>query len=448
VRSSTRARAADRAWAIGVVVAVNTVVVVGLWLRHGGLNALDQPGGKLMAAGQLTALIGTLAVLVELLLMSRIGWLEQYMGFDRMAVWHRWAGFATIVLLTGHVAFTTLGYSTSSGQSLLAQSGDFIAHYPDVLMAIVGFGLLLAIAVTSVRVARRRLSREAWYALHLYAYVAVALSFAHQLAVGTDFVDDPVARYWWVALYVAVGLTILLWRVVRPIGFNLHHRLRIHAVRHEADGIVSIYMTGRDIGRVKADAGQFFLWRFLTGTGWARAHPYSLSAAPNDRFLRITVKAVGDDSLRAQHLRPGVRVIAEGPYGTFTVDRRTRPRIALIAGGIGITPIRALVESMPAGPGDITLLYRAAYGSDVAFRKELIALAEQRGLQLHILVGPEIGTDQTDQLGIPALQAMLPDLASRDVYVCGPPAMVDAIRRRLRALHVPRNRVHFERFAY
>jgi predicted ferric reductase len=302
---------------------VNACLVIGLWLRHGGLGTLDQPGGALTAAGQLTALVGTYAVLVQLMLMSRIGWLERCIGFDRLAVWHRWTGFGAVALLSAHVVCTTLGYAASSGQSIPSQVGDFVAHYPDLLMAIVGFALFLAIAVTSVRVARRRLSREAWYALHLYAYLAVALSFAHQLAVGSDFVDDPVARSWWVTLYVAVGATILAWRVGRPVWFNLNHRLRVHAVRREANDVTSIYLSGRDLSSIAARPGQFFLWRFLTGTGWARAHPYSLSAAPNDRLLRITVKDLGDDSHRVQHLRPGVRVFAEGPYGTFTADGRS-----------------------------------------------------------------------------------------------------------------------------
>lgn len=447
-RRAPRPPATSPVWNVGVVALANALVMIGLWLRHGGLDALSQLGGPFIAAGQLTALAGTYAVLLQLLLMSRIGWLERAIGFDRLAVWHRWTGFAAVTLLTGHVVFTTLGYAAEGRQSITEQVIDFVQNYPDVLMSIVGFGLFLAIAVTSVRYARRRLSREAWYTVHLYAYLAVALSFAHQLAVGSDFVDDPIARVWWIALYVAVVGAILAWRVGRPIVFNLRHQLRVNTVRREADGIVSVYISGRDLDRIQVEAGQFFLWRFLSGTGWAKAHPYSLSAAPNDRFLRITVKDLGDDTHRLQDLRAGTRVFAEGPYGTFTAARRTRRRVALIAGGIGITPLRALVEAMPAAPGDITLLYRAAYKRDVAFAKELAAIAERRGIQLHALIGPEIGDDRTDQLGVHALQTLVPDIADRDVYVCGPPAMVDAVRRRLHTLRVPRDRVHFERFAY
>jgi predicted ferric reductase len=387
-------------------------------------------------------------VLLEVLLMSRIGWLEGQFGFDRLAVYHRWTGFAAVVLLVAHTVFITLGYAQLGRHSIAGEIGDLIRHYPDVLMAIIGLALFVAVGVASVRAARRRLSRETWYALHLYAYLAIALSFAHQLAVGSDLSTDRVARVWWCGLYVAVFGAIAAWRIGRPLWFNSYHRLRVHTVRKEADGVVSLYMSGRHLDHVRAESGQFFLWRFLRGGGWAKAHPFSLSAAPNKRFLRITVKVLGDDTARMQHIRPGTRVFAEGPYGTFTTRRRTRRRVALIAGGIGITPVRALIESMPAAPGDLTLLYRAATERDVAFREELAALAKRRGIDVRTLIGREIGTDQTDQLGVPAIRRLVPDIAQRDVYVCGPPAMVDAVRRRLAALRVPRNRIHFERFEY
>ncbi len=441
-------QAARRAWGVEFVIAANAVIIAALWLRHGGAATLHHPGGPFTALGQLTGLYGTLAVLLELLLMSRIGWLEHHLGFDRMAVWHRWAGFATLLLLLAHVVFITLGYAAEGHQSILRQSGDFITNYPDVMMSVVGLAMFIAVAVTSVRAARRRLSREAWYTIHLYAYLAVALSFAHQLAVGSDFSRDRLARAWWVALYVAVAAAILSWRVGRPVVFNLRHRLRIQSVKPEAEAVVSLYITGRHLDRLRAEAGQFFLWRFLTGTGWAKAHPFSLSSAPNDRFLRITVKDLGDDTRRLQRLRPGTAVFAEGPYGTFTMRRRTRRRVVMIAGGIGITPLRAMLETLSARPGDVTLLYRTATDNDISFGSELESLAKRRHIQLHLLVGSDIGDDRTDRLGVPALRSLVPDIALRDVYLCGPPPMLAALRRRLKLLGVSKHQIHFERFDY
>jgi len=426
---------------------VGIAVTVGLWLRHGGITEATGPGGRDTALGQITALLGTYAVLVQLLLMSRIAWLERAIGLDRLAVWHRWTGFATVWLLLAHVVFTTIGYADGEHVSLWAQSRDFISHYPDVLMAWIGFLMFLAVGVTSVRLARRKLKRQTWYFVHLYAYLAVALTFAHQLAVGTDFSTDRAARVWWIGLYLLVIGAVLWWRVIEPLRLNLSHDLRVHSVRREAPGVVSIVIAGKNLDRIGAEPGQFFLWRFITPTGWWQAHPFSLSAAPVRNHMRITIKDLGDYTKRLQHIRPGVRVFAEGPYGTFTAERRTRPRVLLIAGGIGITPLRALLDTF--GPNDdVTLLYRVATPADAIFGEELRKFANTPNKRVHVIPGTEIGDDDTDLLSVPRLRSGVPDIARRDCFVCGPPAFIDAVSRRLSKLGVPRHHVHYERFQF
>ena len=177
--------------------------------------------------------------------------------------------------------------------------------------------------------------------------------------------------------------------------------------------------------RLRARAGQFFTWRFLTRDRWWEAHPFSLSAAPDGRRLRITVKGVGDYTARLRAIPPGTRVIAEGPFGAFTSAARRRPRVALIAGGVGITPIRALLEDMPGEPGDIAVVYRAMTPEDVILRDELDLIARRRGAELHYVFGDH---REVETLSPEELRRLVPDIAQRDVYVCGPPAMTDAIR--------------------
>ncbi len=442
-----RARA-DRAWIVAVAVVANGLLAIALWLRHGELASASGPGAVATAVGQVTGLLGAYALLVGVLLMARVPWLERFLGFDRLAVWHRWVGFTTVWLLVAHTVFITIGYAEANRESLAGQTMDFIRHYPDVLMAFVALVLLLAVGATSVRVARRELRRETWYATHLYAYVAVALGFAHQLAVGSDFSGDAVARAWWVALFVVTLGAVAVWRVGVPVAFNARHRLRVADVRREGPGVVSIAMTGRRLEEIHARPGQFFVWRFLAPGGMWRARPFSLSAPVGRNRLRITVKEAGEQTRALQHVRRGTRVFAEGPYGAFTDERRTRRRAVLIAGGIGITPLRALLETMPAAPGDLTLLYRVATPRDLVFRDELTDLGIERGITLHALTGEEIGDDDTDRLGVPALRALVPDIRERDCFVCGPPGLVDAVCRRLHRLGVPRAQIHFERFEY
>jgi predicted ferric reductase len=427
-----------------MVVAVNALVIVGMWLRHGGVHAAGAPGGLATAVGQLTGLFGTYSVLLQLLLMARLPWLERAVGLDRLAIWHRWNGFLAVNLLVAHTVFITIGYAQGNHANVWGQTRDFVSNYADVLMAFVALGLLIAISVTS---ARRRLRRETWYFVHLYAYLAVALGFAHQLAVGNDFVNDPLARAWWVALYLVVIGILLTWRVAMPWRFNARHQIKVKSVVREAPGVVTINLTGRYLGSIGAEGGQFFLWRFLTRDGWWKAHPFSLSASPTTKRLRITVKDLGDTTHALQSIRSGTRVFAEGPFGAFTASSRALKPMVFIAGGIGITPIRAMLdEALIRSP--CTLLYRVNRSADIVFARELDELAAARGVEVHYLTGIDIGDDQTDQLGIPALRRMVPDVIDRECFVCGPPAMIDAVCRRLRVIGVPDSCIHYERFEF
>ena len=159
-------------------------------------------------------------------------------------------------------------------------------------------------------------------------------------------------------------------------------------------------------------------------------------------MLRLTVKALGDGSGNLQDLPVGTWVIAEGPYGAVTASRRTRPDVLLIAGGVGITPMRALFETMPLHPGeDLLLVYRARSWGEVLFRDEFDDIAFRRGARVEYVVGEDFTL-----LTTPALSRLVPDLQQRDVFLCGPPGLAGALRTSLQQLGLPAQQLHEERF--
>ncbi|MGK2850221.1 MAG: ferredoxin reductase family protein [Candidatus Limnocylindrales bacterium] len=420
------------------------VLIVGMWVRHGGLDQLTSISGVAIATGQLTALIGTYFALLQLLLMSRAPWLDRTFGRDRLAVAHRWLGFGTVWLLVSHGLFTTLGFALADGQNVLGEAWLLITTWEYVLMATVSLGLFLAVAVSSMRVARRKLSYESWHGIHLYAYLAIALGFAHQLVVGTDFVDDPIARLYWVALYVAAIGTLVVFRFGAPLLVNVRHRFRVANVVDEGGDVVSVYLTGRDLDRFPIRAGQYVIVRFATD-GWWRAHPYSISARPNGQWLRVTVKALGDDSARLRDLAVGTRAFIEGPYGNLTTEDQRTGRTLLIAGGIGVTPLRAILEER-AGVGPVTLLYRTRNRADLVFKRELDAIVQRTGARIHYLVGARRDGDHAGPLGPTTIARLVPDVAAHEVYLCGPNGMMATAAASVHALGVPPDRIHQERF--
>jgi predicted ferric reductase len=356
-------------------------------------------------------------------------------------------GRYTVSLVVAHGLLITWGYAVTAHTDVVSQTATLVLSYPDVLMATVAGLLLVGIGVVSARAARRRMRYETWYYLHLYTYLAVALAFSHQFATGAQFMADLPARVLWSALYAAVAAAAVWYRVLTPVRQAVRHRLHVERVVPEGPGVVSIVIGGRHLDELDAHAGQFFRVRFLTRELWWASNPYSLSAAVQADRMRITVKDLGGHSAALARLRPGVRVVAEGPYGAMTAARRRQRQVLLIAGGIGITPLRALLQTLPGSAGDITLLYRTGSERDVVFRQELTALARLRGATVHFLTGHrrQLGHDP---LSAAALAANVPDLRAHDVYVCGPDGMTAAVVAALREAKVPRRQIHHETFEF
>ena len=438
-------RASD-VWAL---VLGNGVLIGLMWVRHGNAAELGTPAAILTALGQVTALFGTYLALIQLVLMSRSPWLDQVFGMDGIARAHRWLGFATMWLILGHVCATTVGYALADRTGVVDEFVTLLTTYPYVMWSLGGLVGFMLVAFTSFRAVRRRMGYETWFGLHLYAYLGIALAFMHQLMVGTDFMADTIARVYWIAMYAVAAALILVFRFGQPLALHQRHQFRVANVVQEAPGVASIYVTGRDLDRLAARAGQYFNLRLLTRQGWYRAHPFSLSAAPNGRFLRFTVKALGDWSASLLAVPKGTRLILEGPYGVLTGARRTRQKVLLVAGGVGITPLRALLEALPGRPGDVVLVYRAPREEDVVFRAELDQLAVIRNARVHYLVGRR-GTPGVPQapLAPAALAAVVPDLAERDVYLCGPGTMMDDVAGGLRRAGIRPAQIHLEHFTY
>ena len=413
-----------------------------MWLRHGGL-AKD----PLTAIGEVTALGGTYAALIGVLFAARAPWLDQVMGSDRLRVIHGVLGFIAVWAIGVHSVTSTIAFAGGSIVNAVPTLVSMVLTVPGMLGAVVGMGLFVLVAITSVRAARRRISYESWHGIHLYVYLAVAFGFLHQLTIGSDFVGDQLAADLWIGLYVLAFVPLILHRVAWPIYTTLRHRPRVHAVVREASDAFSLYVSGRDLHRLAVRSGQFFVIRALTRRDWHHGHPFSISAAPNGDYLRFTIKVYGAGTRALAALPAGTPLMLEGPYGAMHDARRGYRRLLMVAGGIGIAPIRAMAEGFAYRPGALDLIYRTRDPRDVALRRELEALAEERGIRLHIVAGrrgdPGIGRDP---LGRRALLARVPDAATRDVYLCGPEGLMEHVQRELRAIGVHPDQIHLELF--
>ncbi|MFD8373672.1 ferric reductase-like transmembrane domain-containing protein [Streptomyces sp. NPDC059688] len=441
-RSAPPRRGTARPCPAGPVLAVlwaGAAAVVALWWTDTG--AVVGTAGVLTGAGRIAGLLCGYACAVLVGLMARVPLLETRIGSDRVARWHAMAGRYTVCLLLAHVTLILAGYAAQDRVSWWHETVTVVLDYPDMLKATAGTVILFVVGVTSVRAARRRVRHEFWYYVHLLTYAAVFLAFFHQLTLGEQFAGSTVATALWYVLYLGVAALVVWFRILAPVRLNRRHRLRVDSVHREAPGVYSVVVRGRHLDELGALPGQFFRWRFLAdGMGWTST-PYSLSAPPRPGMLRVTVKALGDHSAAVPLLRPGTRVWAEGPYGSLTAGRATGHRSLLIAAGVGVTPLRALFETLP---GEVTLLYRARSAEDLALGGELEAIARWRGARvLYALNGPR---GERPPVTAESLRAAVPGLPGHDVYVCGPHGFARDVYEALRAAGVPDRRIHHESF--
>ena len=431
--------------AFGPVLAIaGSVAVLAMWLADGGAT-VSGPGAVLLALGRLTGLEGTYTALLTVLVVSRTPQLDRLLGMESLVRWHRWVGQATVVLLVAHTAFTIWGYGRGAHVGVVHETKVVVLDLPDMLAATVALGVFVAIAIVSVRAARRRLRYQTWYFIHLYTYLALALSFAHQFATGADFASHPVNRWIWGTAYVVVLGMVVIHHVVVPLARVVRNRMWVDRVVVETPSAVSVYLAGPGVRALGGQAGQFLFLRFMTRDRWWEAHPFSLSSVPDGERIRITVTAAGDFSGALGSLRPGTRVLVEGPFGHFTGGLRTKDKVLLIAAGAGIAPIRALFEDLRGEPTDVTLLYRVRDETRLALRDELDALAERTGASVHYLPGPR--EEHRDLLDPATIGRLVPgELSDHDIYVCGPAGFMSSISRTLVLAGADRASIHSERF--
>ncbi|GGK88374.1 oxidoreductase [Salinibacterium xinjiangense] len=443
-------RRARRADLLAIALWASGAAAAALFLASGGAGQFTSPTAVVTSLGIVAGLIGTDFILVMLVLAARIPLIDRTIGHDRAIAVHRSLGKPALYLLLGHGVLLLTGYGMSQGFNPIAEIGPMLA-LPDMPLAVIGMGLMITVVVTSLVAVRRKFSYEGWHLVHLLSYFAVAFALPHQLSVGGVLSEGTVQRIYWIALYVVAFGAILTFRFIEPVVSSVRHRITVAGVTTIAPGVTSIHFSGRNLRDLGAEGGQFFIWRFWTGKTWWHSHPISLSAVPTGSTARITVRDLGAGSARISAVRPGTKVSIEGPYGLFSDSARTSPKLAIIAAGIGVTPIRALLEHAQFAPGDATILLRASRQDETYLWDEIRELAEARGAACYVMVGhrsktgPSWMSDVDARRGV-TLQTIFPDLAQSDLYLCGPTAWLDSIETEARATGIPSHQIHAERF--
>jgi predicted ferric reductase len=421
---------------------VNMYAIGYLWLAGSGdLLSGSDPGDIAIAFGRLTGLLLEFFILVELVLISRLTSLEQLYGFDKKNILHRRLGYFLVFFIFVHPILLILGYAARNEQPLLAQCMSFLTDWEDVANATLAVAMLFVMGMVSMPWIRRLLSYETWYFAHLPMYFAVALAFGHQTKSGD--VSYGGALYYWLMLNFSVFGVVLMYRFLVPLKKNLYHQFRVSRIVRESPDVVSIYLTGKHMRLFHFEAGQWARMIFLQKDMW-HGHPFSFSAPYNGEEIRFSVKALGNWTKRVEALRPGTRVWVEGPMGVLTLSKAVTEKQLFIAGGIGITPILAMVCSMRNAAQGV-LYYAAQTSKELLFQDEIqkSGIACKRFVSAEEAPGCEKGFVSIEQI-----KTHTPDFLERDIYLCGPPPMLQSLTQALLGAGLPQEQLHVEKFSF
>jgi predicted ferric reductase len=359
-------------------------------------------------------------------------------GLDEVYQAHRYIGEAAFFLIFLH----PLGLATSqlpglgNYASFFLFSDDWVRNTG--LLAILGFVFLVTVSVFI------KIRYHVWKQTHHFFGLLFALILVHGVMAQGEIMKYPLLLGWfgfWSALAVfAYAYIRLLYRWIGP-----EYAYEVSRTENRPDDVTDVYLKPRG-RRIIHREGQFIYIKLITDQISDESHPFSISSAPGDAELRLSIKRLGDWTSRIEQLREGTTAKIWGPYGRFALGIFDHPErdVVLIGGGIGITPFLSIIRSPSRGDrtGKTWMIYSATddesdvYGCEIA-----AAAAEVAKLNFVRHLSDDEGYITPDYL-----REKVGPLPGKLFFICGPAPMMESIQDGLLEAGVPLEDISTEDF--
>ena len=418
---------------LSIIVLVMLNVVV--WLvfppvNDGRENFARQYAGEVIGSGNI------ILMAFSLFLSTRPKWAEPYFGgLDKMYVTHRHTSTAAFLLIFVHVLTVPISLE-----------GWVLGNY----LAVISFTGIVSIVVISLAPRVPFLNSitggtyEGWKNLKKYIGIFFILGYIHALTIRHTL--DAFIAINWVQIFFIIGAVSYLYTEVFGRYFGKYVPYVVEAVNHPTNFTTEVVLRANGSPIPKQRAGQFLFVRFPKEPTLNESHPFTISSAPHEDVLRLTIKASGDFTRALfTDLKPGTDAVIEGAYGMFDYKTGGQKQI-WIAGGIGVTPFLAFVRDMRKTlDHDVDFYYAMRHRDEVLFYNEIeTAGLRNPRLKVHIRYSASGGSLTVDEI----VKNAGGDVSGRHIYMCGPYPMVQAFTNKFRALGVPVSNIHFEEFNF
>ncbi|MCC6498787.1 MAG: ferric reductase-like transmembrane domain-containing protein [Anaerolineales bacterium] len=387
-------------------------------------------------AGEIIGSINIVLMACSLTLAARPKWAEPYFGgLDKMYVTHRHTSTAALLLIFVHVLTVPISLS-----------GWALGNY----LAVIAFTGIVAIALVSLSPRIPFLNRitggtyEGWKNLKKYVGIFFILAFIHSLTI-RDPLDAFIAINY-VQVFFIIGTVAYLQTQFFGRFFKKHIPYTVEQVSHPTNFTTEVTLRAKDTPIAQQRAGQFIFVRFPGEKNLNESHPFTISSAPHEDVLRLTIKASGDFTRALfNELKPGADAIVEGAHGMFDFKNGGQKQI-WIAGGIGVTPFLAFIRDLRGTlDHDVDFYYTMRHRDEVLFYDEIeTAGIRNPRLKVNIRYSAIGGSLTVEEIAKNAGG----DVRGHHVYMCGPLPMVQAFEKKFLALGVPGENIHFEEFNF
>ena len=436
------------------------VIPIVRWLTTHDLQYVaNTPTAFFTTFGKITGLVGLVLYAINLLLAARTRWMENlFNGLNRVYIAHHLTGGIALILLVFHPLFLSFMYIDVRVLSSLRDAAQFLlprttfggdALFADVQQAaavnagiIAFFGMVVLLILTFFV----KLPYRLWLATHKFLGVAFMFAGLHVILISSDTSRDMFLRYY-MLLWIIVGLVAFVYRTLMNNIFVRRYPYKVLSVTHEQGNVVGITLEPIE-KKMDYKPGQFVFIRFLFTTKEGiihEAHPFSIASSPNEDTVRLYIKSLGDFTSSLKNLKVGSIAEIEGAYGKFTYTRFGDAPQIWIAGGIGVTPFLSMARSYSSTSPKVDMVYSVVERTELLDQKALQEFLPQHYDGFRYF--PYIAKEQDGFLTAQKIKDMCGGLDGKQIFICGPPPMMKALRSQLRALGVPNRNIHSEEFS-
>ena len=446
-------------WGVTIVLCLIPVV---LWVDIHPLSTIQGFSPTMLAIGRVTGLVGMVMYALNLVYATRLRFLERWFGgLNRVYIAHHLLGGLALIFLAFHPFFLSMRYlQVSMKQAALillpngltplsallntkAEMHAAVIEQWAVFLGIIAFWGMVGLLLITFFV---KIPYRVWLFTHKFLGVAFFLAGLHVLFVTSDTTKSGALKYY-ILLMTAIGLAAFVYRTLMGKILIRKYQYKLAAVKTEAGNVTHMEFDPMQ-QKMSYKPGQFVFVRFLNAghdkisKEW---HPFSISSAPADNMLRLSVKGLGDYTNNLINIKPGTVAEIEGAYGRFTYTNVKNLNQIWIAGGIGITPFLSMAQTLPQTGYKIDLYYSVKTSSELIDWQKLYDTAMAKDGNFRVI--PYIGDQQPSFLSADFIEQTSNGFKGKEIFLCGPPPMMKSLRQQLKAKSVPSTSIHSEEFA-